>query len=91
METPELDRIYELREKTQLCRAFLEWLQSEKKVVPCVYNSNRYENEFDFYIPIKETKQVLLNEFFGIDLKKAENERQALLNFISSHNAPADC
>jgi len=78
IETPELDKMVEIRDESQTISSFLEWL-CEKEVVLAKW----YEEEFELELGhITETKEQLLANYFGIDLVKAEKERQAILDNI---------
>jgi len=73
--TPELNRMAEVRVESQAIGDFLAWLQTEKKIKFAKYYGERLAPA---QVPVEDT----LAEFFEIDLKKVEKERQALLNFI---------
>lgn len=79
IKTPELDKILEIREQSQICGEFLEFLQKNYAM-------------FDLKVPRKEpfyqgagdyiNTEKVLAEFFGIDLDIAEKERKMLLNKV---------
>ena len=79
VETPTLDRMLEIQENSQLCGEFLEWLQGKYAMFelrtprdePFYHGSGDYINA-----------EKLLAEFFEIDLKEAEREKEELLKAI---------
>lgn len=73
--TPELNRMADFRVESQAIGDFLAWLQTEKRIKFAQYYG---EQLAPVQVPVEET----LAEFFEIDLKKVEKERQALLDFI---------
>ena len=73
--TPELNRMADFRVESQAIGDFLAWLQTEKKIKFAKYYGERLA---PVQVPVEDT----LAEFFEIDLKKVEKERQALLDFI---------
>jgi hypothetical protein len=81
IETPELDKIRKIREKSQAIGEFLDWLLGEKG-----YHIAEYKkfDEFDEeqLVTIYLDREKILGEYFGIDLKKAEEERVKILNSI---------
>lgn len=108
--TPELDKMLANKEQSQAIGEFLDWLQSEKKIVFSKHepesinyfdpdfkkkimrvgensdeakelkwnNTDKWEHTgglMPFYVTIEK----LLAEYFGVDLNKAEKEKQSLL------------
>ena len=73
MNTPMLDKMLAVKEQSQICGEFLEWLQSKyamfdlkiKRDNPCYFGAGDYIN-------IERT----LAEFFGIDLEEANKEKE---------------
>lgn len=77
--TPTLTRMLELKDQTQLCGEFLEWLQGkyamfDKKMV----RDDPFYHGGGDYINIEH----VIAEFFGIDLEEAEKEKEELLRGI---------
>ncbi len=76
--TPTLDRMLKIQEQSELCGEFLDWFlykytvfeRKQKREFPFVdaYGAGDYIN-----------KEKLLAEFFNIDLKEAEREKEQLL------------
>lgn len=83
--TPELDKLAAVREKSQLIGDFLEWLQGEGLVI-CEWHDKQYVNgklvQPAGYYPVQRRMDQLLADYFGINLKAVERERQAVLNAI---------
>ncbi|KKN59788.1 hypothetical protein LCGC14_0538780 [marine sediment metagenome] len=77
MKTPELDKMQGNQHKSQIIGTFLEWLQNNHEVVLCRYSAH---SDSDSLYPTDEGIELLLANYFGVDLKIAEKERQGLLN-----------
>lgn len=78
-ESPTLDRIIEIREQSQLCGEFLDWLLRKYTVFD---RKRKRESPFANVMGNGDyiNKEKLLAEFFDIDLVEAEKERQAMLD-----------
>lgn len=78
-ETPELDKMLAVKEKSQIIGDFLEHLQEGE-----VYLA-QMEDDDDGAQVLRETnfttEQILAN-YFGINLDKAEQERGDLLDWV---------
>lgn len=98
-ETPTLDKLRSVKDKSQGIGEFLEWLQSEQKVQLMLYHehTDRYLDEDgdhqcglskDSMLPEYRSIERLLAEFFEIDLVEVEveKERQALLDWQRAQN-----
>lgn len=73
-ETPTLDKLQAVRNKSQAIGEFLEWLQSDQHVqLMCGLS--------DASIPEHRSIERLLADFFEIDLTEVEKERRALLDW----------
>ena len=96
---PECEKLQEVAPKTQVIMEFLEWLNSNKKMLLATYHEHTVECENEKLFPkygcgYNENEltqfmgdvQPLLAEFFKIDLKKVEEERQQILNEIKVAN-----
>ncbi len=79
--TTELSKIQEVHEDSQRIGEFLEWL-SEQEIDLVIWDEDAEEG----LIPLVQNRELLLAEYFGIDLVKAEKERQALLDAIRAEN-----
>jgi len=81
--TPELDKILKCCDKSQMIGEFLEWLGSRDKPITLCY----LDVWSGMFFPINQSPIPILEEYFGIDGKKAEQERRALSDFIKNqHN-----
>lgn len=89
--TPTLDKMREVREKSQAIGEFLEWLESTGvQLVTYHSHGDKCEDEDgdimcgiseDEPMPEHRSIERLLAEFFEIDLKVVEEERRALLDW----------
>lgn len=80
VKTPELDKMLAVKDKSQEIGAFLDSL-SEQGYAICEHKQYG-EDEWDGpsgYHPVRKNIEQLLAEYFNIDLKKCEEERQAIL------------
>lgn len=87
---PECEKMSKVTEKSQSIGEFLEWLSEEKKVVIGSYQE--FESPWDKegctrkeFAPFRYDTEKLLAEFFGIDLKKVEQEKRAMLAEIRAN------
>lgn len=89
---PECDKLAAVREKSQMIGNFLDWLGSEKKIVLASYHDVDWTDEDGIEIDqvlftTNTTPEKLLAEFFHIDLRKVEQERQQMLKSIRGESA----
>jgi hypothetical protein len=77
-EYPEHEKLDIIKDKSQVIGEFLEWLENEKEHYICYYEDND-PDEHDGYYPINEDNDDLLAEFFNIDRKKLEEEKDKML------------
>ncbi len=87
LQLPEHNKLDKVRDKSQAIGEFIEWLRETKKVHLCKWNTyeepNWDEKEPDGYLDYVTTPiEELLAEFFEVDLKKLEQEKQAILDEI---------
>ena len=80
METPELDKMKAVHEKSQAIGEFLEWLHSKG------INLAKYPDNSDYLSIYRYSTEKILAEFFGIDLDKCEKERRQLLEVCHNVN-----
>jgi NAD-specific glutamate dehydrogenase len=73
MKTPTLNKMLMVKEDSQKIGEFLEWLQEENFTICRM-------GEFDYYIPARQSIEEMCAKYFNIDLKKAEKERQGILD-----------
>lgn len=76
---PELEKVQANSEKSQAIGEFIDWLQDEKKIV--LY---KWDDEVSEHHPVPDRTPItqLLAEFFGVDMKKVEVERQQILKSL---------
>ena len=96
-QTPELDKLHAVHEKSQACGEFVEWLGTEKRIVlamPHTHTSYCRDEHWHLNCDVHSGELVgvhvginkLLAEFFEIDLDKVEAEKCALLDEIRKAN-----
>jgi len=92
IEAPECEKMQAVQGKSQAIGEFLDWLTSTKGVSLMVdYTPTDDEEDaegmpYPDYVPLRMGTEKLLAEFFGIDLKKVEEERQAMLAQLRGDN-----
>ena len=87
--TPEHDKLKAVIDSGErdAVQRFLDWLYDEKKYrVTHLVQLGAWGDED--LIPIKETREELMAEFFGVDLQKLSQEKQALLGAIRASDQP---
>jgi hypothetical protein len=94
-QTPELDRQAEIIKsgRAGTIQDFIDWLREEKHYVLARYvpESERFGDDGIYgEQPVEVLIQPLelMADFFGIDLRKIENERRAILAEIQRRNQP---
>lgn len=80
MNTPMLEKMAAVKEQSQVCGEFLEFLLTKYAIFEKNTNPGNlcYMGSGD-YINIEKT----LAEFFGIDLEQAEREKQEILHSLN--------
>ena len=87
MKTPELKKISKVAPDSQKIGEFLEWLSGQDIVLAKWAESDCIcGGEPEMLITISTSREQFLANYFGIDLVKAEKERQALLDDIRAKN-----
>ena len=85
--TPELDKMKMIQSKYKVIGMFLEYLLGEKGHTICRYalkqdektkNGDETGYKKDDLIPIFKSIEQMLAEYFGINLKKVEQERRRI-------------
>jgi hypothetical protein len=71
---PECEKLHKISPQSQMIGEFLEYLQSRGYII-----AERWK---EVLVPVHESTNELLAEYFDIDMNKVERERQALLDFI---------
>lgn len=72
----EHEKLKGVRDKSQACGEFLEWLGSEG------YSLCRYDSDQDRYYPSSYRAPDLLARFFDIDQNKLEKEKREMLDML---------
>lgn len=77
--TPMLNKMLEVQDKSQLCREFLNFIQSRYALFDCSIPREQpwYFGTGDYIV-----QEKVLAEFFGIDLEEALNEKDLLLQSL---------
>jgi hypothetical protein len=78
--TPTLDKMLDVKDRSQAIGEFLEWLEDEKGVELVTTELHHGGSRALEYVPLRQGTESLLAEFFGIDLDAAEREKRALLD-----------
>jgi hypothetical protein len=98
--TPNLDKALKIQETSQAIGEFLDWLGVEKHYSIMEtrsftetresYKSDGTHVPYDITIsenlPIRDSKERLLAEFFGIDYDAMNKEQELVLNYVRNHN-----
>lgn len=78
---PELERLKNIQEQSQLCGEFLEWLQTKYRLI------GKRESFENGYIPFNYSSHInvtkLLAEYFDIDIEKVEKEKIQMLKDLN--------
>lgn len=87
METPELDKMLVVKEQSQTISEFLDYLDEQEWKI-CEWDEDGSLDGEDMYRDIRITKEQLMADFFGVNLKKCEEERQQILADLRRENYP---
>lgn len=79
MKTPELDKMRDVKEKSQAIGEFLDIFCRERGYVLCKFKEYGKGSSDGEYLPVIASIEEILAEHFGINLIKVEKERQSLL------------
>jgi hypothetical protein len=82
-ECSECDKMLKVAPDSQKLGYFLDWL-TEQDMAVCTWDSFNEQ-----YVNCHENIENLLARYFGIDLKKVEQEKRALLDVIRSQGSPS--
>lgn len=72
VKTPELDKMLAVKQKSQVISGFIEWLEGQG------IELGRYVTDTRL-APLHMNIELLLAQYFDIDLDEAENEKRAIL------------
>lgn len=85
---PEHEKLMKVKDKSQMIGDFLEWLGEQS------FEISEYEECEDcgceHLFPIRKNREQLLAEYFGIDLKVLEDEKQQMLDEVRKQNEIKD-
>lgn len=93
---PETGKMLAVKDQSTAIGGFLEWLD-EKGLWLCRSATKEDTRDDDGestgtregdLLPVYKSKEILLAEYFNIDLKKVEKEKRALLESLQKENAP---
>jgi len=78
MNCPECEKMAAVQEKSRELTNFVDWLREQGYAI-C--EERIYEDSYpkERWVAIKKSFEQLFADYFGIDLKKVEEERRALL------------
>ena len=85
----ELDKLQKIQPKSQTIGEFLDWLNYTKKYAICAWveiTKGEWEIIPEGYYPVRTQVEDLLAEYFNIDLKKVEQEKQKMLDDLRKMN-----
>ena len=86
MGTPALDRMKQARaEGSQVIGEFVEWLADQGYCI-CHQPPNQHRPDEEWW-PLNKPTEVLIADFFEIDLVAVENERRAILASLQQQGA----
>lgn len=80
---PECEKLNRLGDERRHLAQFLEWCE-ERRTELGVWTSGEYRDSFD---PLNKRHEQLIFEYLGIDPKKLERERRAMLGAQRKVNA----
>lgn len=81
---PEHTKLDKVKDKSQAIADFIEWVENNKEIELCGYppDSSELVPISCLYISLKS----LLAEFFGVDTKKLEDEKDLMLKDLKEIN-----
>jgi hypothetical protein len=78
-EYPEHEKLAKVRDKSQAIGEFLEWASEKGWHLAYYPEDPNYDAEMRW---VRETVHQILAKYFGIDLKRLEDEKRAMLEWI---------
>lgn len=73
---PECEKLAKVAKQSQVLGEFLNWLKGFKEFELAKWNLHGE----DRLVPMHDSTESLLAEFFGIDMDKVEKERQQIID-----------
>ena len=82
MNCPECEKMAAVQEKSRELTNFVDWLRDDQGYAIC--EEKTYDDTYpkEQWYPLRKSFEQLFADYFGIDLKKVEEERRALLEEI---------
>ena len=77
MDYPEHERVKAIQREAQAINDFVDWLHEEKEL-----SLYAWDEATATYCPAQDSVTDLIAEFFGIDCKKLDAEKQKMLDEI---------
>ena len=91
---PEHEKLQAVKDKSQAIGEFIEWLQGTKgfRLAKWMKVPDEYaeDEETDALLPQSIDINMLLAEYFEIDLKQLEKEKQSMLEEMRKQNQPKE-
>lgn len=82
---PEHERLKEIRGHSRAIGDFIEWLGERKMPICKLHTGPDFLSDGE-YFPYQDSTDAILAEYFEIDLKRLEDEKQAMIDAL---RAPA--
>ncbi len=82
-QVPMLEKMKSVKEDSQKLGSFLDWLMNDQGYA--LAKMDKYGE----LMPIYDSIEVILAEYFEIDLNQAEDEKRALLDYMHERNTNA--
>ena len=78
---PEHEKLHQVKDKSQAIGEFLDWLGNEREPRAQLCELVKSEDTEDYeFTPIVKNIQMILAEYFKIDLEKLEKEKRDILD-----------
>lgn len=77
MDSPECDKMVANQDKSLILSDFVDWLNQNGYAICTLEETPGYPKEQ--WISIRKSYEELFADYFGIDLKKVEQERRTIL------------
>mgnify|MGYP001606688616 CR=1 FL=1 len=82
---PECEKMLAVNDKSQTIGEFLDWLGTIKNYTICQFTTDDDESGEEF-IPVCESIEKLLAQYFEVDLNKIEKEKRDMLKWMRKMN-----
>ena len=87
---PEHDKLAQVRELSQTCGEFFEWLTEKYTLAQWVQTGTRAGQAMHDLQPVRRSVNNLLADFFGIDEEVLEEEKRRMLDDLRQLKNPAE-